>query len=60
MSVWLRSIRKEYAIICNGCGKKMIVVALDMDCAIEHFRQCGWKVGKSDLCPKCQKKGAGE
>ena len=61
MGVWLRSIRKEYAIICNGCGKMVTVVAQDMDCAIGHFRQCRWKIGKVDLCPKCQKrKEAGE
>lgn len=56
MSVWLRSIRKEYAIACDECEKMWTVVAYDRECAIGYFRQCGWKMGKVDLCPKCQKK----
>lgn len=55
MSVWLRSIRKEYAIICDGCEKMETVVTQDRDCATGHFRQRGWKMGKVDLCPECQK-----
>ena len=68
MGVRLRYIRKEYAIICDGCKKMETVVAQDRDCAIGHFRQQGWKMGRHEgrmprmseeggrmkwKCPKC-------
>lgn len=57
MGVWLRRICKEYAVVCNGCERMETVRTVDMECAIGHFRNhCGWKLGKVDLCPECQRK----
>lgn len=56
MTVLLRSITKEYAVICNFCGKQETVIKPDGKRAIEHFCEQGWGISKViDLCPECQK-----
>lgn len=60
MGVWLRSIRKEYAAVCNHCGKMECVFIHYREGAISHFRKKGWKIDTMTLCPECRKKGADE